>query len=286
MDGSKELSVAGSPENANAGIAEGEVQGNVLRRHITENPKKKKLSKHRLWMDSIQHEYPTPYVPFKIGVYIRYFNQTKHKNYLEKHIQEFTEDIALCKRWTLVDFYIDKGMTAPHMEYSKEWCRLLADCFSGKVDLIVTQKVSNVSSDPQEMAFIARILAAQEHPVGIYFISEDIFTLASYYREDMLDRGMFPPGWRPLPDDGENETMMLGEPEFFLLPEETVTDNYASDENGPNDGESSGATDDDAGDSADDNTKGNAGGDDLSGAEDYPEGFQLKLNLVVDSADA
>lgn len=80
--------------------------------------------------------------------------------------------------------------------------------------------------------------------------------------------------------------MMLGEPEFFLLPEETVTDNYASDENGPNDGESSGATDDDAGDSADDNTKGNAGGDDLSGAEDYPEGFQLKLNLVVDSADA
>ena len=35
-------------------------------------------------------------------------------------------------------------MTAPHMEYSKEWCRLLEDCFTGKVDLIVTQKVSKL----------------------------------------------------------------------------------------------------------------------------------------------
>ena len=35
----------------------------------------------------------------------------------------------------------------------------------------------NVSSDWKEMSFMARMLAAQEHPVGIYFISEDIFTL-------------------------------------------------------------------------------------------------------------
>lgn len=219
MDENKELNLSEASVDAHAEISEEEANGNVLRRRITENPKKKKLSKHRLWMDSLQHEYPTPYVPFKIGVYIRYFNQTKHENYLEKHIQEFTDDIALCKRWTLVDFYIDKGMTAPHMEYSKEWCRLLADCFAGRVDLIVTQKVSNVSSDPQEMAFIARILAAQEHPVGIYFISEDIFTLASYYREDLFDEGMLPAGWKPLPDDGETEPMTLAEQEFPLLPD-------------------------------------------------------------------
>lgn len=148
---------------------------NVLRRHIKENPKKAVLARHRLWLDSIPHEYPMPYTPYKIGVYIRYFNQTRHENYLEKHIQQYMDDIALCPQWTLVDFYVDKGMTAPHMEYSKEWCRLLEDCFTGKVDLVVTQKVSNVSSDWKEMTFMARMLAAQEHPVGIYFISEDIF---------------------------------------------------------------------------------------------------------------
>ena len=166
--------------------------GNILRRHIKEDPRKRILAKHRLWMDNLQHEYPLPYHPFKIGVYIRYYNQTRHKNYLEKHIAQFRDDIALCKRWTLVDFYIDRGMNAPRMENSKEWCRLLGDCFSGKVDLIVTQKVSNVSNNADEISFIARALATQDPPVGIYFISEDIFTLGSYYRQDLRDRNMFP----------------------------------------------------------------------------------------------
>ena len=32
---------------------------NVLRRHIKENPKKASLTRHRLWLESIPHEYPT-----------------------------------------------------------------------------------------------------------------------------------------------------------------------------------------------------------------------------------
>ena len=174
---------------------------NILRRHVTEDPRKIKLVDHKLWMDSLQHEYPMPDHPFKIGVYIRYYNQTRHPEYLEKHIQHFKDDIALCAKWKLVDFYIDRGVSAPHMEYSGEWCRLLGDCFAGEVDLIVTQKVSSVSSDPDEISFIARILAAQEHPVGIYFISEDIFTLASYYIQDLKDSTMFSLSNTPLPID-------------------------------------------------------------------------------------
>lgn len=181
---------------------------NVLRRHIKDDPMKIKLAKHRLWLDSIQHEYPMPYTPYKIGVYIRYFNQTRYENYLEKHLQQYMDDIALCPKWTLVDFYVDQGQKAPRMEYSKEWCRLLEDCFTGKVDLIVTQKVSNVSSDWREMAFVARMLAAQEHPIGIYFISEDLFTLASYYQPDLRDEGLFPSGWQMLPQDELDEPML------------------------------------------------------------------------------
>lgn len=181
---------------------------NVLRRHIKEDPMKEKLANHRLWMNSMPHEYPMPYTPYKIGVYIRYYNQTRYENYLEKHLQQYMDDIALCPQWTLVDFYVDEGQTAPHMEYSKEWCRLLEDCFTGRVDLIVTQKISNVSSDWHEMAFVARMLAAQEHPIGIYFISEDIFTLASYYQSDLRDEGLFPAGWQMLPPDELDEPML------------------------------------------------------------------------------
>ena len=175
---------------------------NVLRRHIKEDPLKEKLAKHRLWMNSMPHEYPMPYTPYKIGVYIRYYNQTRYKNYLEKHIQQYLDDIALCPEWTLVDFYVDHGQSAPRMECSKEWCRLLEDCFNGKLALVVTQKVSNVSRDAQEMTICARMLAARKPPVGIYFISEDLYTLASYSRDDLREPCFFPiPDWKILRDD-------------------------------------------------------------------------------------
>ena len=193
-----------------------EDSSNVLRRHIKSDPMRKEVARHRLWMESIQHEYPMPYVPYKIGVYIRYYNQTKHLDYIEKHKLQYRDDIALCPAWKLVDFYIDCGMTAPRMENAKSWCRLLEDCLSGKVDLIVTQKVSNVSNDPREISFIARILASQKHPVGIYFISEDIFTLASYYSKDLNDANLLPDGWDVLPEDELDEPMH--DPAFELLP--------------------------------------------------------------------
>lgn len=176
---------------------------NVFRRGVKDDPHRRQMVQHRLWMESVQHEYPLPYDHYNVGVYIRFFNQTQYSDeeYLNKHKQWFMDDISLCKRWNLVGFYIDKGSKAPHMEFSPEWCRLLEDCLCGKVNLIVTQKAGNVSEDPDELNFISRILATQKKPVGIYFISEDIFTLASYYRDDLTDRKLFPNDWKILPED-------------------------------------------------------------------------------------
>ena len=157
-----------------------------------ENDHAIKVAEHKSWLASIRHEKPSPAVPFKVGIYIRYFNQTRYENYLEFHKKQFADTIALCKNWTLVDFYIDEGASPPHMETAPEWSRLLNDAMDGKVDLIITQKVSNVSKKMAEVTFCARALAAQDPPIGIYFISEDIFTLASYYREDLRDTFFLP----------------------------------------------------------------------------------------------
>ena len=159
-----------------------------------------KISEHRLWLQSIRKEHPLPATPYRVGVYIRYFNQTKYENYLDYHIKNFEDTLALCPKWTLVDFYIDEGATAPNMESAPEWCRLLDDCFDGKVDLIITQKVSNVSKKSQEITFVSRLLASLDKPVGIYFISEDIFTLASYYKADIQDKDFLPEGFQVLPE--------------------------------------------------------------------------------------
>ena len=164
----------------------------------------RKIAEHKDWLKSIRHERPSTNVPFKIGVYIRYFNQTRHENYLQYHKKQFEDTIALCPKWTLVDFYVDEGSTAPNMESAPAWTQLLDDCLDGKVDLIITQKVSNVSKRPFEVTWCSRLLAAQPHPIGIYFVSEDIFTLASYYQNDLKDPAFFPsPDWKILPDTEE-----------------------------------------------------------------------------------
>ena len=169
-----------------------------------DNEQAMRLAEHKAWLQSIRHERPNTSTPFKVGVYIRYFNQTKYENYLSYHKKQFVDTIALCPKWTLVDFYIDGGSVAPNMESALEWSRLLNDCMGGKVNLIITQKVSNVSRNPFEIAFCSRMLAATNPPIGIYFISEDIYTLASYYQEDLRDTFFLPtPDWQSLPEDNE-----------------------------------------------------------------------------------
>lgn len=176
-----------------------------------EELRRRKVAQHKAWLTSFPHECPSPYNHYRIGVYIRFFNQTRYANYLDYHKQQFRDTIGLCPNWKLVDFYVDDGQTAPNMESAKEWCRLLDDCLSGKIDLIITQKVSNVTrkGKAEDITLISRLLATMPHPVGIYFISEDIFTLASYYQDDLRDRSFFPSGWAMIPDDPREDVLAI-----------------------------------------------------------------------------
>lgn len=170
----------------------------------------KKIAQHKSWLKKLDREQPDLNTKYKIGIYIRYYNQTKYEDYLAYHKMQFRDTVSRCPNWTLVDFYIDEGGVAPNMESSPAWTRLLNDCFDGKVDLIITQKVSNVSRRHNEVALCSRILAAHEPPIGIYFISEDIFTLGSYYQDDLRDPFFLPsPDWQILPDTEEEERGLL-----------------------------------------------------------------------------
>ena len=195
----EELDVFNRLEAINAVAQFGELYGDDME-------KAKLLAAHKTWLQSIRHERPSVTHPFKVGVYIRYFNQTKYENYLSYHKKQFIDSLALCPKWEFIGFYIDNGSSTPYMENAPEWSRLLEDCMNGKVDLIITQKVSNVSRSPEEISLCARMLAAQPHPIGLYFISEDIFTLASYYLADLKDKEFMPSGdWKTLPDEIETD---------------------------------------------------------------------------------
>ena len=170
----------------------------------------KKIAEHKKWLSSTSHERPSPEKPYKVAVYIRYYNQTRHENYLQYHVKQFMDTIAMCPKWELIGFYIDEGMSAPHMENSPEWSRLLMDCMEKKVDLIITQKISNISRKIYDVIFCSRMLATQRHPIGIYFISEDLFTLASYYQNDLRDTQFFPEAEVPETQRLEQETIERG----------------------------------------------------------------------------
>ena len=168
------------------------------------------LVAHKNWLSQIRHEKPSTTRHFRVAVYIRFYNQTKYENYLEHHKAQFLDTLSLCPNWEFVGFYIDEGQTAPNMETAPEWRRLLGDCSEGKVDLIITQKISNISKKMYEAAICARLLAQQSPPVGIYFISEDFYTLASYYQTDMRDTSFLPsPDWTLLPEPPDEREAMV-----------------------------------------------------------------------------
>lgn len=189
--------------------SEAAAEMNVFRRNDISDEQKALIRRHRQWLDQFRKEYPLPSHPYRIGVYIRYFNQTKYKNYLDYHKKEFEDTIALCPLWTLVDFYVDTGNIAPNIESAPELCRLLNDCLQGKINLVITQKISNMSRKAWDLAFMLRILG--NHNIGVYFISEDIYTMAGYYRLDARDSEFLPSGLIPLPDDEEGPLLGEGE---------------------------------------------------------------------------
>lgn len=70
------------------------------------------IAEHLIWLHTIRRERPLVSKPYKVGIYIRYFNQTRYENYLDFHKKGFVDTLALCPKWELVDFYIDEGSTA------------------------------------------------------------------------------------------------------------------------------------------------------------------------------
>ena len=128
-------------------LAEAEVTPNFSVPFTGNYETDQQIIENKAWLKTIRHEQPSPRRHYRVGIYIRYFNQTKHDNYLDYHIQQYKDTLSLLPNWEFVDFYIDEGATAPNMESAKEWCRLINDCFAGKVDLIITQKVSNAEQE-------------------------------------------------------------------------------------------------------------------------------------------
>ena len=92
------------------------------------------------------------------------------KNYYE-------ETVPRHPGWKLVRIYADEGISGTSLKHRDDFIRMIKDCETGQIDLIVTKSVSRFSRNILDCIGEVRKLAALPHPVGVFFETENIYTL-------------------------------------------------------------------------------------------------------------
>ena len=79
--------------------------------------------------------------------------------------------------WRLIEIYADEGISGTSLQHRDAFIRMINDCHAGKIDLIVTKSVSRFARNVLDCIGYVRQLAALDPPIGIFFETENIYTL-------------------------------------------------------------------------------------------------------------
>ena len=114
----------------------------------------------------------------RVAVYARVStddpNQTSSYELQKNHYEDM---VNRRENWDLVDIYADEGISGTSLKHRDNFLRMIEDCHAGKIDLIVTKSVSRFARNILDCIGYVRQLKAQNPPIGVYFETENIFTL-------------------------------------------------------------------------------------------------------------
>ena len=114
----------------------------------------------------------------RVAVYARVstdnVQQTSSYELQKKYYEDF---VVHHPNWTLVKIYADEGISGTSLAYRDEFNSMIADCRSGKIDMIITKSVSRFARNVVDCISVVRMLAELPSPVGVFFESECIFSL-------------------------------------------------------------------------------------------------------------
>ena len=114
----------------------------------------------------------------RVAVYARVStddpNQTSSYELQKNHYEDM---VNRKDNWELVDIYADEGISGTSLKHRDNFLRMIEDCHAGKIDLIVTKSVSRFARNILDCIGYVRQLKAQNPPIGVYFETENIFTL-------------------------------------------------------------------------------------------------------------
>ena len=114
----------------------------------------------------------------RVAVYARVstdnVQQTSSYELQKKYYEDF---VVHHPNWTLVKIYADEGISGTSLAHRDEFNSMIADCRSGKIDMIITKSVSRFARNVVDCISVVRMLAELPSPVGVFFESECIFSL-------------------------------------------------------------------------------------------------------------
>lgn len=95
----------------------------------------------------------------------------------ELQIQSYKEKIKANSNWKFVDIYADQGVSGTTIKKREHFNRMLNDCRSNKIDLIIVKSISRFSRNTLDFISIYRELKALPNPVGVFIEDLNINTL-------------------------------------------------------------------------------------------------------------
>ena len=114
----------------------------------------------------------------RVAVYARVStddpNQTSSYELQKNHYEDL---VNRRPNWTLVDIYADEGISGTSLQHRDNFIRMINDCRAGNIDLIVTKSVSRFARNIIDCIGYVRQLKAADPPIGVFFETENIFTL-------------------------------------------------------------------------------------------------------------
>lgn len=116
----------------------------------------------------------------RVAVYARVSTddprQTSSYELQKNHYQDV---VSRHPNWLLIDIYADEGISGTSLQHRDSFIRMIEDCKAGKIDLIITKSVSRFARNVLDCIGHVRQLAAMHPPIGVFFETENIYTLNS-----------------------------------------------------------------------------------------------------------
>lgn len=114
----------------------------------------------------------------RVGVYARVStDDPRQTSSYELQKNHYHDMVNRRPDWKLVEIYADEGISGTSLKHRDDFLRMISDCEAGKLDLIVTKSVARFARNVVDCIGYVRALAAMNPPIGVFFETENIYTL-------------------------------------------------------------------------------------------------------------